>query len=124
MCGMNLAFKPQVIPALYFLLMGAREWPYDRFGDIWCGVLIKKICDHLGHGVKSGSPLVEHQRASNVWTNLRKETPGYEVNETLWAAVDSVVLGQCTYQDCYRELGDKLPMRGEYWDRLRNAMRT
>jgi len=124
MCGMNLAFKPEVIPALYFLLMGQTQWPYDRFGDIWCGVLVKRICDHLGVGVRSGQPMVEHQRASNVWANLRKETPGYEVNEALWAAVDSLVLSQCTFQDCYRELATKLPLRGDYWDQLRKAMQV
>ncbi len=121
MCGMNLAFKPKIVPAMYFLLMG-REWPFDRFGDIWCGIFSKRICDHLGFAVRSGEPRIEHQRASNVWTNLRKETPGYEVNETLWLAVDSVVLTKETVRDCYKELAEKLPMTGEYWDRLRRAM--
>lgn len=121
MCGMNLAFKPKVVPAMYFLLMG-REWPFDRFGDIWCGVFAKRICDHLGFAVRSGEPRIEHQRASNVWTNLRKEMPGYEVNETLWRAVDSVVLTEETVRDCYGELSEKLPLTGEYWDRLRKAM--
>jgi len=122
MCGMNLAFRPKMAPAMYFLLMG-RDWPYDRFGDIWCGIFAKKICDHLGFAVRSGEPRVDHQRASNVWTNLRKELPGYGVNETLWQAVDSVVLTQTSVRDCYRELAEKLPLEGEYWDRLRMAMR-
>ncbi len=121
MCGMNLAFKPKMAPAMYFLPMG-REWPFDRFGDIWCGVFAKKICDHLGLAVRSGEPRIEHQRASNVWTNLRKEMPGYEVNETLWREVNSVVLTQETVRDCYREICEKLPLTGEYWDRLRRAM--
>ena len=121
MCGMNLAFKPKIVPAMYFLLMG-REWPFDRFGDIWCGIFSKRVCDHLGFAVRSGEPRIEHQRASNVWTNLRKEMPGYEVNETLWRAVDSVVLTKETVRDCYRELAEKLPLTGEYWDRLRRAM--
>jgi Reversibly glycosylated polypeptide len=121
MCGMNLAFKPRVIPALYFLLMG-KEWPFDRFGDIWCGVFLKKICDHLGLAICSGSPRIEHQRASNVWTNLRKEVPGYEVNEALWREVDSLVLTRSSFRGCYKELADKLPLAGEYWDRLRTAM--
>ena len=122
MCGMNLAWKPELTPAMYFLLMGFREWPYDRFGDIWCGVLVKKICDHLGIGVTSGAPLVEHQRASNVWANLRKEAPGYEVNETLWREVDSVRLSGNSFRECYAELARGLPLKGDYWDRLREAM--
>ena len=123
MCGMNLAFKPQIIPAMYFLLMGQRQWPYDRFGDIWCGILLKKICDHLGVAVKSGNPVVEHQRASDVWTNLRKELPGYEINESFWKEVDSIVLMKNTFNDCYSEIAEKLPMIGEYWDSLRKAMK-
>lgn len=121
MCGMNLAFKPKIVPSMYFLLMG-REWPLDRFGDIWCGIFSKRICDHLGFAVRSGEPGIEHQRASNVWTNLKKEAPGYELNEVLWRAVDSVVLTKETARDCYRELAEKLPMAGEYWERLRRAM--
>ncbi len=121
MCGMNLAFKREVVPAMYFLLMG-KDWPFDRFGDIWAGIFVKKICDHLGYGVKSGDPLIEHQRASNVWANLRKELPGYEVNETLWQAVDAVVLTRETFRECYRELAQKLPMDGDYWDSLKRAM--
>lgn len=122
MCGMNLAFKPKMAPAMYFLLMG-RDWPFDRFGDIWCGIFLKKICDHLGLGVCSGEPRVSHQRASNVWANLRKELPGYEVNEKLWQAVDSMILTKATVRDCYREVAEKLPFAGEYWERLRQAMK-
>jgi hypothetical protein len=121
MCGMNLAFKRKMAPAMYFLLMG-RDWPFDRFGDIWCGIFAKKICDHLGFAVCSGEPKVDHQRASNVWANLRKELPGYEVNETLWQAVDSITLTKETVRDCYKELASKLEISGEYWDRLRRAM--
>lgn len=121
MCGMNLAFRPKMVPAMYFLLMG-RDWPFDRFGDIWCGVFAKKICDHLGLAVSSGEPRVEHQRASNVWANLRKEMPGYEVNETLWREVDSISLTKGTVRDCYVEIAQKFPLAGEYWDRLRMAM--
>jgi reversibly glycosylated polypeptide/UDP-arabinopyranose mutase len=122
MCGMNLAFRREVAPAMYFLLMGQPSWPFDRFGDIWCGLFVKKICDHLGLGVKSGNPVIHHQRASNVWSNLRKELPGYEVNETLWERIDSVVLTGDTFKECYAELGVKLPMKGEYWDSLKKAM--
>jgi hypothetical protein len=123
MCGMNLAFKPKMAPAMYFLLMG-KSWPFDRFGDIWCGVFAKKICDHLGLAVRSGEPRIEHQRASNPWTNLRKELPGYEVNENLWRAVDSLVLTGTNPLECYGELAEKLPLSGEYWDQLRAAMGT
>lgn len=123
MCGMNLAFKTELAPVMYFLLMG-KDWPYDRFGDIWCGIFVKRICDHLGFGVRSGHPLVDHQRASNLWVNLRKEALGYEVNETLWQGVDSAVLTGTTFLECYRQLAGQLSFPGEYWAKLRTAMLT
>ena len=122
MCGMNIAFKKKAIPAMYFLLMG-RDWPFDRFGDIWCGVIVKRICDHLGYGVSSGRPIIDHRRASNVWANLRKEVAGYEVNEMFWQMVDSLVLTNGTFEGCYLELAEKLAIPGEYWQRLRTAMK-
>jgi hypothetical protein len=121
MCGMNLAWRAELTPAMYFLLMG-RDWPFDRFGDIWCGILAKKICDHLGYAVTSGDPMIEHRRASNVWTNLAKEAPGLPVNESFWANVDGVVLTETTVAGCYAQIARELKLEGEYWDRLRDAM--
>jgi reversibly glycosylated polypeptide/UDP-arabinopyranose mutase len=123
MCGMNIAFKPEIVPALYFLLMG-QGYNYDRFGDIWAGVIIKKICDHLGYAINSGEPFVRHQRASNVWTNLRKEVLALEANEIFWEAIDRMVLTGTTVAECYKEIANKLELEGEYWDKLRRAMRT
>ena len=77
MCGMNLAFRRWMAPAMYFLLMGhlayEKDFPYDRFGDIWCGILAKKIMDHNRLAMLFGYPIVHHKRASNVWRNLEKE---------------------------------------------------
>ena len=124
MCGMNVAFRPEVVPAFYFMLMG-RDYAFDRFGDIWAGVFVKKICDHLGFSINSGDPPVDHQRASNVWANLRKEAPGLEINETLWSAIDLTRLTGATFGACYRQLADSLPREGaarEYMTKLREAM--
>jgi len=123
MCGMNVAFRPEVVPAFYFLLMG-RDYDYDRFGDIWAGIMVKKICDHLGYAIHSGEPAVSHQRASNVWANLRKEAAGLEVNESFWQAVDRVTLTRTTFASCYKEMATRLRLEGEYWSKLRKAMLT
>ncbi len=122
MSSMNVAFRREVTPAMYFLPMG-RDWEFDRYGDIWGGVFVKRICDHLRKAVRSGPPAIDHQRASNVWVNLRKEANGYETNEELWQAVDSLVLTGTTFRACYLELADKLSLTGPYWDRVRVAMR-
>ena len=87
MCGMNLAFRRVMLPAMYFLLMGP-TWSFDRFGDIWCGLFAKAVADHLGFAVHSGAPYVVHERASDAKVNLKKEAPGYVVNEWLWRTID------------------------------------
>jgi hypothetical protein len=126
MCGMNLAFRPQMIPALYFLLMGrdrhGNPWPYDRFGDIWAGVLVKKIADHLGFVISSGAPSVLHSRASNPEVNLQKETPGYPVNEELWRKVEAIGLSADTVAACYAQIAAALDMGGQYWTTVKTAM--
>ncbi|MCW5853472.1 MAG: hypothetical protein KIT87_25620 [Anaerolineae bacterium] len=121
MCGMNVAFVPHIVPAFYFWLMG-RDYEYDRFGDIWAGICLKKICDHLGYAINSGGPYIAHQRASNVWDNLRKEAAALRMNEELWAVVDRMTLHGATFQDCYREVAHQLTIPGDYWTRLKHAM--
>ena len=89
-CIMNCAFKREVIPAMYQLLMGqdkdGNKWPYDRWGDIWSGHLAKKYVEDVLGGVVAinYAAHIKHERASNVYTNLRKELSGYEVNEKFW----------------------------------------
>lgn len=83
MCGMNLAFKREMLPYMYFAPMGYRVG-MDRFADIWMGIRAKKICDINNWAVVTGYASVLHDRASNVFTNLKKEAKGIELNETFW----------------------------------------
>ncbi len=122
MCGMNIAWRKELTPAMYFLLMG-KNYEYDRFGDIWCGVIAKKINDHLDYAVNSGSPAILHKRASNVWQNLRKELPGLPINEEFWQKVDRLKLTADNVKDCYLEIAENLNIEGEYWEKLKNAMK-
>lgn len=121
MCGMNLAWKAEVTPAMYFMLMG-KEYGIDRFGDIWAGLISKRIADHLGYTVHSGYPLVRHDKASNVFTNLEKEARGIGINETLWEAIDVIGFSERTWAGCYQELIDQLNVEGEYFTKLKQAM--
>lgn len=68
MCGMNLAWKPDITKDLYFGLQGG-DYPIDRCGDIWAGYNIAL----KGHKVYNGYPFCNHNKASNVWNNLKKE---------------------------------------------------
>uniref|UniRef100_A0A6H1ZFN8 Putative reversibly glycosylated polypeptide n=1 Tax=viral metagenome TaxID=1070528 RepID=A0A6H1ZFN8_9ZZZZ len=78
-CGMNWACNREIIPLMYFGLHG-HAWPVDRFDDIWCGFIAKKIMDHLGYAVNSGIPQINHNRASDPLKNLEKEAKGYQWN--------------------------------------------
>jgi hypothetical protein len=122
MCSMNLAWRPSFTAAMYFLLMGP-SYPFDRFGDIWGGVLAKRVADHLGLAVNSGSPGIIHERASNVFANLAKESRGLAANETFWRAVDSVVLTAESVPAAYAQLAERLPLEQQEFLELRRAMR-
>jgi hypothetical protein len=81
---------------------------YPRLGDIWAGVLSKKICDHLDFRVHSGEPPVAHERASNPFQNLIEEAEGMPANELFWQDVDAVQLTEIDVSYCYAELANKL----------------
>jgi reversibly glycosylated polypeptide / UDP-arabinopyranose mutase len=127
MSSMNLAFAREVVPLMYFLLMGTDKhsvpWGFDRYDDIWCGVIAKKILDHLKLAVVNGSPFVEHRKASLVRDNLEKEKAGLVTNETLWRSVDNVVLTKKTIVGCYKELIAKVQFPDEtYFHTVKKAM--
>lgn len=126
MCGMNLAFKREAVPALYFLLMGEDEngnrYPYDRFDDIWAGIIFKKIADHLNYDIISGHPIVWHDRASDPFKNLIKESNGIMMNENFWKYCDEIKLTKSSFKECYKEIADKLNLNDEYFTKLKRAM--
>lgn len=122
MCGMNLSFRREVLPLMYFLLMG-KDWPYDRLGDIWSGIIAKKICDYFNYAVTSGHPPVLHTKASDVWANLRKEYPGMEVNESFWRIIDNIKLEGESITDCYLQIAEGLPKKDKYFKKLSEAMK-
>ena len=107
MSDMNIAFHPSLLPAIYLAPMG-KGLPYWRFEDIWMGVVVKKIADHLGFAVHSGLPLVDHPRVSNVWQNLRGEAATMETHEEFWNAVDRIILGSQTLTGCVDEIAEAI----------------
>jgi len=84
----------------------------------------------LGLGVKTGLPYIYHSKASNPFTNLRKEYKGIFWQEEIIPFFQSVVLPkECTtVQQCYRELAKmvkaKLSKVDGYFDKLAEAMIT
>ena len=126
MCGMNLGWKKDLTPTMYFMLMGKdkneNSWGFDRFDDIWAGIFTKKICDHLGYRIISGYPVVWHDRASDPHKNLKKEKTGIRINEYLWQEVDKIKLKKSNFKDCYKELAEKLNLKNDYFKKLKKAM--
>ncbi|GIL64260.1 hypothetical protein Vafri_18261 [Volvox africanus] len=110
MCGMNLAFDRDLIgAAMYFGLMGEGQ-PIGRYDDMWAGWCTKVICDHLGVGCKTGLPYVWHSKASNPFTNLRKEYKGIFWQEEIIPFFQNLTLSKSStnVEDCYLELADKV----------------
>jgi reversibly glycosylated polypeptide/UDP-arabinopyranose mutase len=146
MCGMNVMWKNEHTVLMYHLLMGQMKTsaegpmspkdtirlerlPFDRFGDIWCGIIAKKICDIKNLNVATGIPYIHHDRASNAFTNLKKEANGLEVNEKFWQYVDSFdCKGGFTSAEFYQEMGHYIsefaafPEYTTYFTNLSKAM--
>jgi hypothetical protein len=104
MSGMNLAVRREAACLMYFPPMG-NDSPYGRFDDIWCGLVVQRICRHLRRSIVCGRPVVDHKRASDPFANLSKEAPGIGANERMWERVDAVALRGGTPLDCMRDLG-------------------
>jgi GT2 family glycosyltransferase len=83
MCGMNVGFRREVLPAVYF------QHRFLRHDDIFAGWFAQRV---LGgkYGFVNGGAVVRHERASNAANNFTKEIPGDEVNgwliRALWDA--------------------------------------
>jgi len=102
-CSMNLAFKPEIIPAFYQL------WHKDRYDDIFSGLFLKKIADHLGKYLRIGNPVCVHDKATrNLFDDIRAELQGMELNEVLWQELLDIELHEESWLGCYRELAGKL----------------
>jgi len=106
-CSMDTSFKPKIIPAFYQLYM--KHMGIDRFDDIWSGIFVKKVADHLGDNMCLGEPLVIHRKTPrNTLEDLRAELEGIIINETLWKIVDALELQGESYFDAYRSLIEHL----------------
>lgn len=144
MCGMNLSFRREVTPAMYFMLQGdmakpilspvtgkhpLEKLPFDRFDDIWAGLFAKKICDHLGYAVTSGSPSIIHTKESDPTMRVIKEGPGIAAHELLWPVIadtrvpagGSVIHAYSWLTGVVDSAASDLPFP-DYWRKLAEAM--
>jgi hypothetical protein len=102
-CIMNVGFIPKIIPAYYQLYMNYLG--IDRWNDIWSGLFLKKIADHLNDSISLGMPAISHKRTPrNVFRDIKKELDGMCIHENLLQLVDSIDLSGNSYFDCYKSL--------------------
>ncbi|KAF5462768.1 hypothetical protein F2P56_018749 [Juglans regia] len=107
--GINIAFNrelvgPALIPALKLAGEGKLRW--ETVEDIWSGMCVKVICDHLGLGVKSGLPYVWRNERGNAIDSLKKEWEGVKLMEEVVPFFQSVRLPQSAIkaEDCVVEM--------------------
>lgn len=133
LCAMNVCYSRAAIPAAYNLLMGLDDAGFDRFDDIWSGLFLKRVADHLGMYVTSGVPFIHHTKASNYFSNLRKEALGIHLHESMWTHVANADLtGARTVGESYARLAKwiaKFPAQNPtapsprgYFEKLSEAM--
>lgn len=107
--GINIAFDrelvgPALIPALK--LAGEGKFRWETMEDIWSGMCVKVISDHMGLGVKSGLPYVWRNERGNAMESLKKEWEGVKLMEEVVPFFQAVRLPQSavTAEDCVVEL--------------------
>lgn len=136
MCGMNLAFTRDMLPAMYFMLQGhmmrggeLTKLPFDRFDDIWAGLFAKRVLDNFGWTAVSGGPSIRHTKESDPQMRVEKEAPGITAHESLWKMVANRPVEGTDVVRAYRSLIPALhamagrdPYYGQYFNRLADAM--
>ena len=130
MCSMNVAFDRALIgPAFMQGLMGDGQ-PWARYDDMFAGWASKVVADHLNVGVKSGQPYVRHNKASNPFTNLKKEWKGLWWQEQVISFLQNIRLSTkpaagpaAAYVDLANQLEHQFSQLHPYFKRLAEAMR-
>ncbi|OWM86118.1 probable UDP-arabinopyranose mutase 5 isoform X1 [Punica granatum] len=107
--GINIAFDrealgPALFPALKLAGEGKVRW--ETMEDIWCGMCVKVVCDHLGLGVKSGIPYVWRKDRGNAVESLKKEWEGVKLMEEIVPFFQSLSLSRtaATAEECVVEM--------------------
>ncbi|XP_059628683.1 probable UDP-arabinopyranose mutase 5 [Cornus florida] len=107
--GINIAFDrevigPALLPALRLAGEGKLRW--ETVEDIWCGMCVKVVCDHMGIGVKSGLPYVWRKERGDAVESLKKEWEGVKLMEEVVPFFQSLKLSQTatTAEECVVEI--------------------
>lgn len=126
--AMNLGFINEVGLVMYQPNQGEGT-PFDRFADIWNGLIAQKCLSLHDYAFLNGGAVVHHTRQSNVDVNIVKEAPGMECHESFWQYVwDFNGKGTelvNTYAKLAYHIGDFTPPKTEwtsYFQQLKENM--
>ncbi|KAL3650068.1 putative UDP-arabinopyranose mutase 5 [Castilleja foliolosa] len=111
--GINISFNnelvgPALMPAFRLSKEGKIRW--ETVEDIWAGMCVKVVCDHLKLGVKSGLPYVWRQERGNAVESLKKEWEGVKLMEQVIPFFQALRLSESavTAEDCVAEIASKV----------------
>lgn len=107
----NTAFHRDTLPAMFLMPMGGKVGPLvvGRYDDIWMGIFLKVIADHLGDLLCAGRPLVKQIRNDHDLINdMLVEIPAQRITNTMTKTLTRVQLSGGDYGSCYLELIDQL----------------
>lgn len=107
--GINIGFDresvgPALLPVLRLAGEGKVRW--ETVEDIWCGMCVKVVCDHMGLGVKTGLPYVWRKERGDAVESLKKEWEGVKLMEEVVPFFQSVSLSReaVSAEDCVVEM--------------------
>ncbi|XP_031479127.1 probable UDP-arabinopyranose mutase 5 [Nymphaea colorata] len=109
--GVNVAFDWELIgPALFsgLILAGEGKVRHETVEDLWCGMCVKVVCDHLGYGIKSGMPYLQRGGDGETEQEIQMERTmvGTSLLEVVVPFFQSVRLPQfaVTAEECFVEM--------------------
>jgi hypothetical protein len=120
----NTALTRAAALTYYYIRMGfpLQGLEIDRYGDILSGYLTQKCVKHLGHGIRIGTPILDHRRSPhNLFKDLYHELAGMVLLEELVPWLREEKLSGSTYPEAYACLAEGLAnatgkFKGFIWD--------
>jgi hypothetical protein len=120
----NTSLTREAALTYYYVRMGfqLQGLKIDRFGDILSGYLTQKVIKHLGHGIRVGTPVLDHRRTPhNLFKDLYHELAGIVLIEEFVPWLQEVKLSGTTPLATYAALADEMTAmasrpKGFVWD--------
>ena len=103
----NTAFHRDLLPAIFLMPMGecVGDLEVGRYDDIWMGIFVKVIADHLGDYVSVGLPWARQDRNDHdLIQDMLVEIPGMRLTNKFSNSLQTLSLQGDNYNSCYSEL--------------------